>query len=96
MPNPSIKRDALKRALYVKRSHLPDHKSNHPLSASLHNLPPPHSAYPRQLASEISPPQPFLPPGVQLVKPDSRLVPSPLGSSPESAAHQNDAPAPHP
>jgi len=69
------------------------------LIGRFHNLSPPPSADPhppRQLTSEISPPQPFLPPGMQLVKPDSRLVPLPLGSSPESAAHQNAAPEPHP
>jgi hypothetical protein len=34
---------------------------HHLLIASLHNLPPPHSAYPRQLASESSQAQPFCP-----------------------------------
>ena len=58
--------------------------------------PPPLSAYPRQLASESFQLQPFLPPGVQLVKPDSRLVLFPLGSSPEFAAHQNGAPQTRP
>lgn len=69
---------------------------HHLLITSLHNLPPPHSAYPRQLASESSQAQPFLPPSEQLVKPDSRLAPFPLGSSPEFAAHQNGAPQPRP
>jgi len=36
----------------------------HPLNASLHNLPPPLSAYPRQLTSERVQPEPFLPLGV--------------------------------
>jgi len=69
---------------------------HHPLTATLHNLPRPLSAYPRQLANESSQPQSFLIPGLQLVKLGSGLVLFPLGSSPESAANQNDAPEPHP
>jgi hypothetical protein len=69
---------------------------HHLLTASLRNLPPRHSGYPRQLASESSQAERFLPPRMQLVKPGSGLVLFPLGSSPESAANQNDAPEPHP
>ena len=80
-------------------SRLPDRKRQHPLSTSPRNLSTPLSTEPqplRQLAGESSQPQPFLPPSVQLVKPDSGLVPFPLVSIPESAAHQNGAPAPRP
>ena len=69
---------------------------HHLLTVSLPNLPPPLFAYPRQLASESVQAQPFLPPDAQLVKPNSGLVPFPLGSSPESAAHQNGALQPRP
>ena len=65
--------------------------THHPLTTSLPNLPPPLFASPQLLASESSQPQPFLPPGAQLVKPNSGLGPFPLGSSPESAAHQYGA-----
>ena len=68
----------------------------HPLTASLHNLPPPLSAYPRQLASESSQPQPFLPTCMQRFEPDSYLLSIPPSSSPESAAHQNGPQEPHP
>jgi len=48
---------------------------HHPLTASLHNLPPPLYAYSRQITSESSQPQPFLTPGMQLVETDSPLSP---------------------
>jgi hypothetical protein len=107
LPNPSLKRSDNGRpqepiwrpdvVARLARTFNPAQQPRHrPLTASLPNLPPLLSAYPRQVASGNFQPQPFMPPLTQLVKPNSRLVPFPLGSSLESVAHQNGAPDPHP
>jgi hypothetical protein len=72
----------------------PDAKRHHLLNTSLRNLSQPFSTEPqplRQLASENSQLQPFLPTFMQRVEPDIRLVPFPIGSSPKPSAHHDPA-----